>query len=130
MTKDAHETTEVRPIIRYKKGKEMYLADTLSRHYLEAEEGATAAEVSQVRSKFEQELENDEGVHEINQLLAEETRVNKYRVETDLDETLQTVKTMISRYPLPDDKSRLPPATVPYYHLTDELATQDGLIFR
>ena len=53
-------------IIQYKKGKEMYLADTLSCHYLEAEDSATTAKVSHIRSKFEQELETDEGLDEIN----------------------------------------------------------------
>ena len=116
-------------VIRYKKGKEMYLADTLSPHYLEAEDGATAAKVSHVRSTFEQELQTDEGLDEINHLLAQEAQVNKCHVETDSDETLQAVKIMIKKgwY---GEKSRLSPATVPYYHLRDELVTQDGLIFR
>ena len=30
----------------------------------------------------------------------------------------------------PDEKNRFPPATVPYYHLRDELVTQHRLIFR
>ena len=116
-------------VIRYKKGKEMYLADTLSRHYLEAEDGATAAKVSHVHSKFKQELETDEGLDEINQLLAQEAQVNEYHVVTDSDEALQAVKIMIKKG-WPDEKNCLPPATVPYYHLTDELVMQDGLIFR
>ena len=116
-------------VIQYKKGREMYLADTLSRHYLEAEDSATVAKVSYVHSKFEQELETDEGLDEINQLLAQEAQVNEYHIATDSDETLQAVKIMIKKG-WPDEKSRLPPATVPYYRLRDELVTQDGLIFR
>ena len=68
-----------------KKGKEMYLADTLSRHYLEAEDGATTAKVSHVCSKFEQELETNKGLNEINQSLAQEAQVNEYHVATDSD---------------------------------------------
>ena len=54
--------------------------------------------------------------------------MNEYHVATDSDETLQAVKIMIKKG-WPDEKSRLPPATVPYYHLRDEMVTQDGLIF-
>lgn len=54
----------------------MYLADTLSCHYLETEDGATAAKVSHIRSKFKQEQETDEGLDEINQL-AQEAQENK-----------------------------------------------------
>ena len=55
--------------------------------------------------------------------------MNEYHVATDSDETLQAVKIMIKKG-WPDKKSRLPPVTVPYYHLRDELVMQDGLIFR
>ena len=55
----------------------MYWANTLSRHYLETEDGATAAKVSHIRSKFKQELETDEGLDETNQLLAQEAYVNQ-----------------------------------------------------
>lgn len=58
----------------------MYLADTLSRHYLETEDGVTAAKVSHIRSKFKQELETDEGLDEINQLV-QEAQENKYHVQ-------------------------------------------------
>lgn len=58
----------------------MYLADTLSCHYLETEDGATAAKVSHIRSKFKQELQTDEGLDEINQL-AQEAQENKYHVQ-------------------------------------------------
>ena len=116
-------------VIQYKKGKEMYLADTLSHHYLGAEDSGTTAKVSHICSKLEQELETDEGLDEINQLLAQEAQVNEYHVATDSDETLQAVKIIIKKG-WPDEKSRLPPVTAPYYHLRDELLTQDGLIFR
>ena len=55
----------------------MYLPDTLSCHYLEAKDSATAAKLSHVCSKFEQELETDEGLDETNQLLAQEAYVNQ-----------------------------------------------------
>ena len=93
----------------------MYLADTLSRHHLEAEHGATTAKVSHVRSKFKQELETDEGLDEINQLLAQEAQVNENHIATD-SQTLQAVKIMIKKG-WPDEKGRLPPMTIPYYHL-------------
>lgn len=74
----------------------MYLADTLSRHYLETEDGVTAAEVSHIHSKFEQELETNEGLDEINQL-AQEAQENEYHVATDSGKTLQAVKIMIKK---------------------------------
>lgn len=39
--------------IQYKKSTETYLADTLSRYYLETSKATPAADVSQVRSRFE-----------------------------------------------------------------------------
>lgn len=54
--------------IRYKKGTELYQTDTLSQHYLELSKETPAAEVSQVRSRFEA----DENLAEIKQLVAEE----------------------------------------------------------
>ena len=101
-------------ILRYEKGTEMYLADILSRHYLEtSKETQAAVEVSQVRSRFEEDLETEVQMAEINQLVADEATVAKYRTKTALDETLPTVLTFIKKG-WPEDKKQLPPTVIPY----------------
>lgn len=49
--------------IQYKKGSEMYLADTLSRHF-------SGDEAHLTRSEFEEEIEGMPCIEEINQMIA------------------------------------------------------------
>ena len=104
--------------VNYKKGIDLHLADTLSRHYIPA---TTEANADLKGPKFEPELQ------EINQLLA--TNVSMYRIATDNDEILQTLKNTILEG-WPESKTSLPPTVSPYFHIRDELIVHDGLILR
>ena len=74
--------------IQYKKGSEMYLADTLSRHF-------SRDEVHLIRSAFEEEIEGMPRIEEINQMIASEEKMLRLKNETNKDEALQMVKAII-----------------------------------
>ena len=83
--------------MRYKKGSELHLADTLSRHYPKFEE-ATQYQRERVlfaRSAFEEGLEVEQDFQEINHLLASEHEAEMFRIETKNDEVLQAVKAIV-----------------------------------
>ena len=102
--------------IFYKPGKEMYLADTLSRAYLPNSE----------QSPTEKEVES---IHMLEDLAVSQKTLALIRTETLQDENLQAVKRLILEG-WPEDKSRLPPGTSLYFDIRDELTYDDGIIFR
>ena len=56
-------------------------------------------------------------------------KIQEIRQETDTDQTLQVVKSLILKG-WPDDKGNLLVQASSYYSLRDELTVQDGLIFK
>ena len=106
--------------IQYKKGSELYLADTLSRHF-----------INDQPTKFTAEEEFDQAplTEEINQIIATEEKISKLKVETDKDEVLHQVKG-ITRAGWPEKKNELNPPLVNYFHVRDELTAQEGVILR
>ncbi|KAI8480674.1 hypothetical protein Bbelb_415670 [Branchiostoma belcheri] len=101
--------------ITYKPGKEMFLADTLSRAYLPLEGS---------RSTTEKEAEQ---VNMISQFISTPTR-DDIRESTIADPEMTTLMTYI-REGFPE-KEEVPPNLMPYYHVRDELSTQDGIVLR
>ncbi|XP_051782584.1 uncharacterized protein K02A2.6-like [Erpetoichthys calabaricus] len=104
-------------IITYVPGKEMLLADALSRAYLEdtAQEGSVEKEV--------------ESVNMIQYLPISEERINVIRSETAKDDTLQTlIKTL--REGWPTNRRDIPSKIDHYYSIQDELSIQDGIVFK
>ena len=107
--------------ITYKKGSEMLLADTLSRHHLES--------CNDEACSIESDFEWTDSLDTINQILACETTTAKLRDETGKDHELQQVKSYIYKG-WPGNAKCLTPNITPYFHIRDELTTQDGLVFR
>ena len=102
--------------IRYKPGKYMVLADTLSRAYLtEYERSATEVDV--------------EHIHATHFLPVPEHQLKELQKETVCDQTLQTLKKAIVDG-FPDTKQELPAAIHPYFQLRDELSIHYGIIFK
>ncbi|CAB4036480.1 Retrovirus-related Pol poly from transposon [Paramuricea clavata] len=115
--------------VRYKRGTELYLADTLSRHYLTAVQETRETDVLNYLSDVEIEQGEHDEIMEINQLLASEDVANMYRDKTDQDEDLQVLKrVMQSGWTVV--KNNLTAAVGYYFHIRDELVVQDGLILR
>ena len=82
--------------IKYRRGPEMYLADTLSRAYLPQEH---------YPGKAHQEVER---VHSVNFLSISEPQIQEIREETAKDPVLQTLKvTILNGWP--SQRKKLPP---------------------
>ncbi|XP_021364173.1 uncharacterized protein K02A2.6-like [Mizuhopecten yessoensis] len=103
-------------VLTYKKGETMYLADTLSRAYLD------------VGDKTAQ-LDDTETVNMAQFLPISEPRLHEIQKQTSTDESLQTLREVILEG-WPESKSKTPALAQPYFHVRDELAVQDGIIFR
>ena len=106
--------------VRYKKGRELYIVDTLSRHYPKLTEATQdlGEHVQLARSTFEEGLEVEQDIQEINHLLVNVREAEMFRVETENDEVLQAVKAVVqSGWPADCD-------------VRDESVIQGGLLFR
>ena len=99
--------------LEYTPGKEMYVADVLSRAYLTVNEGG---------SEFE-------AINMVSYLPIRDERLNKIREATRLDETLKYLSDVIVNG-WPETKNSLHTCLLPYFGSQDEFTIQDGLIFK
>ena len=115
--------------VTYKKGAEMYIADTLSRAALPiAKDSETHCDSKEhIFAMFLEELdqiEHDQWVPQI-----KEPRIRQIRELTNRDETLQTLKsTILAGWP--DVRDEAPANVRPYWNVRDELTVQDGVIYK
>ena len=112
--------------IKYKKGTKMFVADTLSRHHLE---NTNNVETTKPQMFTSEELAEVARVDEINQLLTDKATLKRFQTETLEDKDLQVVQQDI-QHGWPENKRELNPTITAFFHIRDELATQDGLVFR
>ena len=103
--------------IKYRRGPEMYLADTLSRAYIPHEHHP---------GKADQEVER---IHSVNFLSVSEPHIQEIREETAKDVILQSLKAAILNG-WPSRRECLPTELRHYFNIRDELAAQDGVIFK
>ena len=101
--------------VQYLKGKDMFLADTLSRAFL-----------PKVGDDSQEEFET---INALTYLVMSDERVCEIRQHTSRDPALQQLKRTIQEG-WPDDKLALPSLVAPYFSIRDELAVTDGLVFR
>ncbi|XP_041362008.1 uncharacterized protein K02A2.6-like [Gigantopelta aegis] len=99
--------------VKYLEGKQMYIADTLSRTHLPEKVGQ----------------EEFETVNAVTYLTMPEERIDEIRKKTNEDSTLQLLSNTIQNG-WPDNKSTLSPLITPFFSVRDELGVTDGLIFR
>ena len=100
----------------YRPGKEMLLADTLSRAYSEDyERSATESEV--------------ECIHATHFLPVPDYQLKELQRETACDPTLQFLKKAILDG-FPDTKEKQPAAIHQYFEIRDELSVHGGVIFK
>lgn len=102
--------------ITYVPGRDMLLADTLSRAYL------------QTGNKSQTELET-ECVNMVDYVPVSAKRMDKIRTATESDPKLQVLINTIQKG-WPDNKKVVPVDISHFYSLQDELSTQNGLVFR
>lgn len=102
--------------IQYRPGKEMYLADTLSRAFLRNNQ----------RSEAEEEVES---IHVVDYLAISKQQLEEIQKETLKDPTLQVVKkTILEGWP--DSNSTVPMQARQYYSIRDELTVHDDILFK
>ena len=101
--------------VSYERGKNMFLADLLSRAYLP--------------KNSEPEGEELESVNMASYVPISDQRLEEIRLATQNDESLQVLMKVILQS-WPDDKSSVPALALPYFNQRDELTAQNGIIFR
>jgi len=99
-------------VIKYKRGPEVYLADTLSRAHLPG--------------KADQEVER---IHSVNFLSVSEPQIQEIREETAKDPVLQSLKAVILNG-WPNQTESLPAELHQYFNVRDKLAALGGVIFK
>ena len=100
--------------IKHSPGKTMVLADTLSR--------AFPPNTSQESMHFEE-------INMVSFLPIRDERLEEIKNETENDENLQALKKVIITG-WPEERKDLPEQLVPFFSYRDELAVQDGLLFK
>ena len=101
--------------IKYWRGPEMYFGDTLSRAYLPHHPGKADLEVERIRS--------------VNFVSVSEPQIQEIREETAKDAVLQSLKAVILNG-WPNQRESLPTGPRHHFNIRDELAAQDGVIFK
>ena len=105
----------------YKRGSEMYIADTLSTAYLSAPN-----QVSEEEPEFVRAVEN---VKMTKHLSISPERLQEIQEKIRDDVTLQDLKKNIKNG-WPDQRSKVLPRTRAYYKFRDELSVQGGVLFK
>lgn len=106
-------------VIKHKPGKEMHIADALSRAFL--------ANVDKADKDFEEDMEAV--VHSfVENLPVAQYRLDDIKEATANDSSLQNVMKLVSKG-WPHSRKSVPSEARPYWHLRDELHTADGLLF-
>ncbi|XP_062516385.1 uncharacterized protein K02A2.6-like [Corticium candelabrum] len=109
--------------IRYKKGTDMHLADTLSRAPVESDRR------SREETNREDIMAIDADEEQDNALLSlKPETVQKIRQATIADDGIKQLKEMIFSG-WPDHKKQIPRALTPYFGVRDQLVVQNGLVF-
>ena len=103
-------------ILTYRCGRQMQLADTLSRAYLPLTDA----------TPFEMEVQS---VNMVQDLPLAAARLDDVQAHTVKDDTLK-VLTRVILEGWPEDKTAIPAAAMPYFSVRDELSVQNGIILR
>lgn len=117
--------------VEYKPGPQMHISDTLSRASLPSQKvthDTPAYTICQAVAEraFQAELAN---ISMEDDLFVSDERLQKIRVETSKDFTLQTLMSVVLKG-WPQDKVDVPSCITEYWSYRDEIATQNGLVFR
>ena len=106
--------------VMYKKGSEMYLADTLSRAFVQSSNSEDS------RGDVEKDTES---INMVQYLPVSETTQSIIRPATEADPVMKELKTS-KREGWPEDKDRLPIEVRDYFPFREEMTHQNGLVFK
>ena len=108
-------------ILVYTPGKEMYVADTLSRAFLND---------GKMQTPSKQEIQMDMAIHSIlKEVPASDRRMQEIRQETEQDYLCKELKKWIQEG-FPENKSRVSQEIKPFWDIKHELSFEEGLILR
>ena len=116
--------------IVYKPGKELFIADTLSRAFL-PNKPSTEELKSEVLSVKQEEylIKSIEEISMVEFLPITSERLVDLRRKTELDEGLQQLK-HITKIGWPETKEEVPSEIRRYFDFKEELSIQDGILFK
>ena len=116
--------------IVYKPGKELFIADTLSRAFL-PNKPSTEELKSEVLSVKQEEylIKSIEEISMVEFLPITSERLVDLRRKTELDEGLQQLKHII-KIGWPETKEEVPSEIRRYFDFKEELSIQDGILFK
>ena len=101
--------------VRYHPGKELVIADTLSRAFINGET------TDPVLQEFEINL--------LQSLPISDRKLAKLKTETQKDSSLQDLKYVVE-IGWPKSKQEAPATTMPYWNFRDEISTANGILFK
>ncbi|CAC5426704.1 unnamed protein product [Mytilus coruscus] len=104
-------------ILQYRPGKEMYLADTLSRAYLKETSDTSIT------------TDETESINMIDELPISEERISELQEHTKNDLQMQELKEVIQEG-WPINKWNVPSSASIYFDIRDKLTLQNGLLFK
>ena len=103
------------PTIRYKSGREIPVADTLSRHYIESGQDDTEIEAH---------------IHEINKAMPiTSDKWAELKLATAQDDQLQQLARLV-RQGWPEKQTKVPSQLRDFWNVRDEITESDGLLFK
>lgn len=114
--------------VEYKKGSELYIADTLSRAYLEG--NGPVSEIQEVLCVQERQLCWElERIHTASEIPNSKSRIEEIRKATLEDEKLKKVRDFVNQG-WPEEKNEVPNEVHAYFSIRDELIEEDRLLFK
>ena len=112
----------------YKPGPEMFISDTLSRATAPCTGRGTVYQRHAICT-LQQEQEEAQHINQADYLNVTDQRLTQIRLQTEKDECLQLLKTMVLAG-WPEVKENTPHSTREYWSIRDELSAQNGILFR
>ena len=118
-------------VVTYKRGSQMYLADTLSRAFLPSKGSASGQDevVLSVQDNRGETAKDAESINMLQHLLVSDDTLKIIQHETKQDATMQELEAIIKNG-WPDNQNKVPENLRDYYSFCDELGLQNGLIFK
>ena len=118
-------------VVTYKRGSQMYLADTLSRAFLPSKGSASGQDkvVLSVQDNRGETAKDAESINMLQHLLVSGDTLKIIQHETTQDVTMQELEAIIKNG-WPDNRNKVPENLRDYHSFRDALSLQNGLIYK
>lgn len=113
--------------VMYKKGQKMFIADALSRAYVNCNPSLPGkSDIFQAETTFMQEIEE---IDMLKSVPVTNKTLDILRTATETDSTMQTLKAIIE-LGWPDTKRRIPVSVHDYFDFKEEMTVQNGILLK